>query len=467
MPNPLCPAPAPAPAPPAVAIVGAGFSGTLLAVHLLRMARAPLQVLLIERSGRAGRGLAYASASDSHLLNVRVANMSALPEQPGHFRDWLQACGHAAGLGDDGGAAFVPRRVYGAYLEALLAEARATAAEGVRCTLLAAGVTRLDRAGDGWRLQLDDGDCRSAGRVVLCLGNLPPAAPCPLPALLPAGRYLADPWQAAALAMIPPAATVLLAGTGLTMVDTLLSLLDQGHRGPVLALSRRGLLPQTHAPVAAPWPCLGAQESLGQLSALLARVRNGVRAAGGDWRAVIDGLRPHTQRLWTALPDAERRRFLRHLRPYWEVHRHRLAPPVAARLQAALAGGRLRVLAARLQGIELTAADRLRVQGRLRSGGAMLTLDTDVLINCTGPQCDFARIDEPLLRDALARGLLRADALGLGLDAGEDGELLDHEGRPQPGLYGLGPQVRGRVWELTAVPELRLAAARLGARLAG
>ena len=97
----------------------------------------------------------------------------------------------------------------------------------------------------------------------------------------------------------------------------------------------------------------------------------------------IDGLRPHTQRLWTALPDAERRRFLRHLRPYWEVHRHRLAPPVAARLQAALAGGRLRVLAARLQGIELTAVDRLRVQGRLRSGGAMLTLDTDVLINCT------------------------------------------------------------------------------------
>lgn len=462
MPNPVCPA---ADAP-TVAIVGAGFSGTLLAVHLLRTARAPLHVLLIERSGRPGRGLAYASASDSHLLNVRVANMSALPEQPGHFRDWLQARGHAAGLPDDGGAAFVPRRVYGAYLEALLAQARAAAAEGVHCTLLAAAVTRLDRAGDGWRLQFDDGDGRAASRVVLCLGNLPPAAPCPLPATLPAGRYVADPWQAAALTAIPPTATVLLAGTGLTMVDTLLSLLDQDHRGPVLALSRRGLLPQTHAPVAAPWPCLRAQESFGRLPVLLARVRAGVQAAGGDWRAVIDGLRPHTQRLWAALPDAERRRFLRHLRPYWEVHRHRLAPPVAARLHAALAGGRLRVLAARLQRIDLTADGRLHVQGRLRGGGTALTLAADVLINCTGPQCDFARIDEPLLRDALACGLLRADALGLGLDAGEDGALLDHDGRPQPGLYGLGPQVRGRVWELTAVPELRLAAAQLGARLA-
>lgn len=463
MPNPERPAPGDA---PVIAIVGAGFSGTLLAVHLLRRARSPLQVLLIERSGRPGRGLAYASASASHLLNVRVANMSALPEQPAHFHDWLRARAHAAG-GQDDGTAFVPRRVYGAYLEGLLAEARAGAIGGVCCTLLAAGVTQLERSAGGWRLRFDDGGSRLADRVVLCIGNLAPAPPCPLPAALPAGTYAADPWDDTALAGLPPTATVMLAGTGLTMVDTVLSLLDRGHRGPLLAVSRRGLLPQPHAAVAAPWPCVTAEESFARLSVLLGRVRSGVREARGDWRAVIDGLRPHTQRLWAQLPPGERRRFLRHLRPHWEVHRHRLAPPVAARLQAALASSRLRVLAARLQHVEPTADGRLRVQGRLRGCDTVLTLEADRLINCTGPLCDFARIDEPLLRDALARGLLRADALGLGLDAGEDGELLDATGRPQPGLYGLGPQVRGGVWELTAVPELRLAAARLGARLVG
>lgn len=466
MTTPASPHPAGAAAVATVAIVGAGFSGTLLAVHLLRAARTPLHVVLIERSGRPGRGLAYASPNASHLLNVRVANMSALPEQPAHFRDWLRTQGLAAGLPDGGAPAFVPRQVYGTYLEALLADAQASAADGVRCTCLGTAVTAIGADGAGWRLQLTDGTTLAAAQAVLCLGNFPPAPPCALPDELPAGCYVADPWDAAALAAVPSAATVLIAGTGLTMVDVLLSLLDRGHRGPVVAVSRRGLLPQAHAAVAAPWPCVPDDAGFGRLRALLAAVRAGVRTAGGDWRAVIDGLRPHTQRLWAALPAAERRRFLRHLRPYWEVHRHRLAPPVAARLHAALAGGQLRVIPARLHGIRASADGRLHARGRWRGGSDTFALDADVLINCTGPQCDYARIADPLLRDALDRGLLRADALGLGLDADEDGGLLDAAGRPQPGLYGLGPLVRGRVWELTAVPELRFAAAGLGVRIA-
>lgn len=454
-------------APPTLAIVGAGFSGTLLAVHLLRGARAPLHVVLIERSGRHGRGLAYASPSASHLLNVRVANMSAFPDQPAHLCDWLQARGLATGLPEAGVPAFVPRQVYGEYLEALLAEARAGAADGVHCTLLGTAATALDAHADGWQLQLEDGSTLAAARVVLCTGNVRPSPPCALPDALPAGRYVADPWDHATLAAIPATATVLIAGTGLTMVDVLLSLLDHGHRGPIVAISRRGLLPQAHAAAGAPFSCPDVDAGFERLSALLACVRAGVRAAGGDWRAVIDGLRPHTQALWASLPMSERRRFLRHLRPYWEVHRHRLAPPVAARLHAALADGRLRLHAARLQGIGCGGDGRLHAEARLRGSDATLRFAADVLVNATGPQCDWARLDDALLRDALDRGLLRADALGIGLDADADGALLDVSGWPQPGLYGLGPLVRGRVWELTAVPELRLAAAGLGARLAG
>lgn len=450
--------------PPSVAIIGAGFSGTLLAVHLLRAAHAPLHLLLVERSGRFGRGLAYATATDSHLLNVRVANMSALPAQPGHFGDWLRAQHTDATPAE--APAFVPRSVYGRYLEDLLAAARAGARTDVRCTLLADEAVELLPTATGWRLRLAAGSEHRVARAVLCLGNFPPAAPVALPAGLRLPHYLGDPWDTAALAAIPPDAAVLIVGTGLTMVDVLLSLLDQGHRGPIVALSRRGLPPQRHATVAAPWPVVADGETFVRLRPLLERVRAAVHAAGGDWRAVVDALRPHTQGLWRGLPAAERRRFLRHLRPYWEIHRHRLAPPVADRLHAALGDGRLRLLAARLQAVTVRDDGRLRVDARTRAGGAPLTLHADALINCTGPQCDFARIRQPLLRSLIDRGLVHPDALGLGLDADGDGALLGADGRPQPGLYALGPLVRGQVWELTAVPELRLAAAALGTRLA-
>jgi len=44
----------------------------------------------------------------------------------------------------------------------------------------------------------------------------------------------------------------------------------------------------------------------------------------------MDGLRPHWDMLWRRLPEHEQRRFLQHVARYWEVHRHRMAPQVAA-----------------------------------------------------------------------------------------------------------------------------------------
>src|SRR5689334_25025588 len=96
-----------------VAIVGGGFSGTILAAQL---ARRGIESILIEGSGRAGKGVAYSTTEPAHLLNVRAEGMSALAGDPGHFARRFEAEG-----GEPRG--FAQRRLFGRYLGELLDEA--------------------------------------------------------------------------------------------------------------------------------------------------------------------------------------------------------------------------------------------------------------------------------------------------------------------------------------------------------
>ncbi|MDQ2860006.1 MAG: FAD/NAD(P)-binding protein, partial [Pseudomonadota bacterium] len=303
-------------------MIGAGFSGVLTAVRLLLAADGP-RVLLIERGARFGRGAAYSTTSPHHLLNVRATNMSAFVEEPAHFLDWLAAAGVA-----DPDKAFVTRDRYGQYLQSILRRATADARSAGRLTLEHDEVCALVREGEGWRLQLALGRALRADAVVLALGNLPPPAPIGIDAELAAsGRYIADPW-AWNPAATPVEAKILLLGSGLTAVDVALSIEAERPGARITALSRRGLLPRHHgsaagAATATPAPKGTPLEVLGQVRARI----------DGDWRATIDGLRPYIQALWRGWSLRERTSFLRHLRPWWDVHRHRLAPDVAARLE--------------------------------------------------------------------------------------------------------------------------------------
>jgi uncharacterized NAD(P)/FAD-binding protein YdhS len=260
---------------------------------------------------------------------------------------------------------------------------------------------------------------------------------------------------------------VAIIGTGLTAVDVVLSLLDQGHRGPITALSRRGLLPQRHAETRPYHDFMANEPAPESLLQLLTRLRAEIRvaqAAGFNWRSVIDALRPHTERCWRALPEAERRRFLRHLRPYWEVHRHRMAPQSAQRLWDAYRSGQLARRKGRLMTIAADEAD-LVLHYRSRDG-RMHHLRAAHVINSSGPQFDISRVDHPLVKNALQQGLARPDRLGLGLEVTSDFELIGADGTSVPGLMALGPLARGNSWELTAVPELRSHCARAGRLLA-
>lgn len=430
-----------------VLIVGGGASGTLLAAQLLRRARGPLRVVWADRHGAFARGLAYGAARPMHVLNVPAAGMSALPDEPDHFRAWCTARGVPAAPG-----AFLPRRLYGAYLADLYAAARREAARRVRIDERAVGVERIVPAVDGYWATFDDGGEVLARQVVLACGNAPSTVP-----LDAAGRPCAgtiDAWDGAALDRLDPDRDLLLLGTGLTMVDVAVARAARGGRGRLLALSRHGLLPRPHDPAAGPPRPLDLPDDA-SIRALLRAFR---AQAGADWRAAIDGLRPLTQALWQRLPLAERRRFLRHLRPWWDVHRHRLPPDLHRRLGALQETGRLTVHAGRVLEAR-RAGEEVVVRWRPRGGGAPRTEVVAAIVRCTGPATEAAA--DPLLRRLVADGLASPDPLGLGVRT-VDGVVHRHGAAR---LRALGPMLRGERFETTAIPEIRAQAAALAARL--
>ncbi|MBV9747837.1 MAG: FAD/NAD(P)-binding protein [Acetobacteraceae bacterium] len=446
-----------------IAVIGAGFSGTLLSLHLLRRCPRTTRVMLIEQGGQFGRGQAYSTGNASHLLNVPAARMSAFHDRPDSFLDWLGGLPEAARDGVEPVAeAFVPRRLYGAYIRDLLKEEIRREPRS-RLQLVRGEVTGVDRGGPALRLLLDRGRELAANLAVLAVGNFPPApAPVADPSFYDTPLYRPDPWAPGTLADLDPASPVLLIGTGLTMVDVVISLLDQGHAGPIHALSRRGLLPRRHGggklPDGDDVPEL--PNRLGDLLRFLRGETRRAAAAGGSWQPVVDGLRPFTQDVWQTMPQEDRVRFLRHLRPWWEVHRHRMAGPVADRIEAAQANGQMQVRAGRIRGYERTTDGMVEVAFRPRGGERLgderlATLRVARVVNCSGPGADYDRIAHPLVRSLLRDGTARPDALRLGLDVTSTCALLNREGGISRRLFAVGPVTKGTFWEMTAVPDIR------------
>jgi uncharacterized NAD(P)/FAD-binding protein YdhS len=462
-----------APAGKTIAVIGLGFSGTAVAVGLLRQLPPGSRLLLIEPSVRRARGLAYGTRCASHWLNVPAGRLGLDPAHEAGFIEWLQAQHGSAYAAAD----FVPRMLLGDYLGHALAEAeQAATVRGVGVTVLTAGVRSLRDHADGKTLLLDDGRELTADAVVLCTGHLPPEQPrVPGAPAWDSPGLVAEPWGDATLAGLPEDGEVLLLGSGLSAIDVLTWLQDRGHAGRVTMLSRRGLLPQAHRSLEArPHPGLspaGALAACGGLRAMLRAVRGWAADAhtdGHDWRDVMASLRGCTPALWQGLSERERRQFLRHLQPWWDTHRHRLAPGIHRRLSAALAAGQVELHAGRLQAVQRTDDGVLAVAWAPRGGGLAVERRVAAVVNCTGPSARIGRAPAgSLLATLQAQGRLRADALGLGLQVDQQHRLLDAHGNAQPGLFYVGPMLKAQHWEAVAIPELRVhAKAAVGELLA-
>ena len=450
-----------------VVIVGGGFCGTVLAINLLRKSRGEaVRVVLVDRAQMA-RGVAYARRAFPYLLNVPAGRMSARAAEPLEFLHFAQRqLPHASA--DD----FLPRELYGAYLESSLASAEQSAPAHVQLVRIDGAAIAIDRAhrSAGLQVHLADGRQLNADALVLATGNPPPAS---LPAAEPlrgSSRYVADPW--AAPPVIRAGETVLIIGTGLTMADLVLA----GHATTngnftVHALSRRGLIPPAQSQFASVHDHRDGAALLRAASISAANLFRSVRtlcdeleARGGDWREGIAFVRTLAPSLWQRLTLRERRRFLRHVRPYWDIHRHRLPESSCVALDTMRRAGALQIHAGRLLALE-RAGKKLRATWQARSTGRPVTLLVDRVVNCSGPDYDARRTRERLLRSLLAQGMASTDPLGLGLATDEYGALVGSGGRPTGNLYYLGPMLRPACWETTAVPELSEHAAQLAEHL--
>lgn len=433
-----------------VTIIGGGATGVLLAAHLLRDPDQDIRVTLIERDGWFGRGLAYSSHQSDHKVNVPARGMSAFADDPDHFCNWLRSRGFPEG---NEPWAFVARGTYGTYLEDVLRSAGEV--RPGRLTVVAQEAVEVRETNVGTETILANGTSVIGHQAVLAVGHETQPA---------RGRGIAVRVGSRQDTPLDPYAKVMILGSGLSMVDAWLSLTHADHRGPILVVSRNGLLPKSHEDV----PPLGIDAAEVPFGASVRHVlgwfRNRVaqaEAAGDDWRSVVDGMRPHSHRIWQTWPELQRRRFLTHLRPWWNIHRHRLPPDLHQRMLEAVNEGQATLIAGEFLDIALIEGDQVRTRIRRRGAAESETIDVARVYDCGGVSVDVEASSNPVIRDLVATGRGRADPLHIGLDVSPDNHLIDAEGQVSGRLLVAGPLTRGRYFEIEAIPDIRLQCERI------
>ncbi len=450
-----------------VAIIGGGAAAAALLSELLdRQPPQPLHLDWYTGGGAPARGVAYGTRSDKHLLNVRAASMSMFVARPRGFLDFAQR-GDQTIAGTD----FLPRRLYGDYLEAEVARALQHAADaGHDVRILPFAVDSVVPEHDGVTVIHGEENVR-VDAAVLAIGSLPPQ---PLggvsDAALASGLYVTEPWGfLASVKPDPRPRKVVLIGLGLTAVDVLLELSAQWPNAECVAISRHGLLPEPHlehasAPADDSAELIESMREVPDIRTWIRLLREAI-AQSSDWRTVIDSLRPHTPTLWNLLPDSERSRFLRHARWAWERVRHRMPPQVMTAMQALEHAGRLHRRRGRLQSVDVV-GDKLHLDIRAPHGKGIETMDADLVIQTVGLNTDVRRTPHRLMRQLATNGHVTPDPLGLGCSATTEGRL-QHNGQSWPHFYAIGTLLRGTLWESTAMPEIRQQARNLADRIVG
>jgi uncharacterized NAD(P)/FAD-binding protein YdhS len=458
-----------------ILIIGGGLSGTMLAVQLLRLP-GQRRILIIEPRAELGRGEAYSAVELGHTLNGNAARMSVDPDNLDDLTQWLTAHIAAGGWPESAeqnvpvSELFPPRGLFGVYVQQRLAEARvAGARHGSTAEHVRAEVVDLQTDADSVQLTLNDGQHLNGAFAVLATGMFP-AARTPQKDSSGLNAAALDPWDVAAMRQLDPQSTVLIIGSGLTMVDAVVSLEQAGHRGPIDVFSRHGLLPHVRRQPPAWVDFLAQDPGIRTPRQLLHELRRhclDAIAQGIDWQAPLDTVRAHIGRLWSQATDVQRRQFVRHVRPWWESHHHRSPPLSAALVERLHNEGRLRIQAASFKGLEPSTQQGVSIRIRPRGESETRVVHGAALINSSGIEYDWRRVARPLPQQLLARGLVRPGPLALGITAAVDGAVLNAEGQVASRLFAMGPPLRGMWWESTAVTDMALQARALAARVAG
>jgi uncharacterized NAD(P)/FAD-binding protein YdhS/predicted metal-dependent enzyme (double-stranded beta helix superfamily) len=446
-----------------IAIIGGGFTGLMTLANLLRFSKEsamPLHIVLIDRQPAMGEGIAYRTNDARHLLNVPAGRMSAWPDLPENFLSYARSKNASVRSYD-----FLPRKTYGQYVRDIMLDLASAAGENISAAVVHDEVESLvPSPSSGWKIETAGGRSFHADLAILAVGHRPPDDPLKNGWTGPRTRLVTDPWASLVLSQIGPDEPVLLIGSGLTAIDVILTLDRPDRAAPIIAISRRGLMPMPHLrehKAAADLPALANdlldEEKTLTISRLVSMLRGHTAAAcesGTEWQQVIDCLRPLASRLWQRLGVEERSRFLRHVRPFWEVHRHRMAPPVADTIDRLRREKMLEVAAGALVAAKAD-ADGIEVTFSRRGTSATRTERVSWVVNCTGPGVHNRHATHPFLRPLLNDGTLSNDELSLGLLTDDCGRAFDASGNLHHDLLIAGTLRKATLWESTAVPELR------------
>lgn len=440
-----------------IGIVGAGFTGTALAAHLHSLSSQPLDITLFEKRGVFGLGQAYSTPYLHHLLNVRSKDMSAFEHIPTHFTDWLiknqkdvRFLNQNLPLSDQ----FVPRAYYGEYLQALLQEMQFSKKNALR--LEAGEIIAIEKQNSAYFLKMNGDKQFTFDKIIFAIGNnLPASFAFPITSDI---QCLQDPWNFTSPSQIPSSDPVMIVGTGLSMIDAVLTLHHQGHQGKIYGLSRRGLLPLKHTDLLAVKEIdkQALQPNLLSLWQYLRKISKEAESQQQDWRPIINGFRKVFPAIWMRAAAKEKKRFLRHALTYWNIHRHRVPDDVAELLEMLVKKDQLEVFAGRI----VQAKDQY-VWFVERGKPHVIEREVKWLINCMGPSSQMQPNKQPLVKSLLDNHLASLDELKLGFEINEHFALINAEGSASNALYTLGSPAKGINWTCTSVPEIRQQCASL------
>lgn len=434
----------------------------MAAVNLIRLAQSPARVVVVNSGRPFGRGAAYGTTRREHLLNVAARNMSAFPDHPSHFFDWLRSrCDFDSMADNELMETFIPRQVYGDYVRSLATHFMGPAdpRSMVQCEVIEETAVDVEPSGDGGIVKLSSGKAFEADSILLATGNEPPAGLPGADRLANDRRYCANPWQDWHEHLPSDEGHIILLGTGLTAVDVIVTLREKGWNGRVTAISRHGLLPQRHFR-GIEWPSVIPENdqslSLKELAALVRGDCERLRGVSQNPAIAVDKLRGRTQALWKRLTIDEKKRFLKEFAPHWNVIRHRIAGPIHDAITDSLDCGQLKIVPATI--VSLTSGATTIDVELTTSDGESRIIGGDYVINCTGPKSRFSDSGLPLFDHLVQRGLATVDSMDMGIAVTDDFVVIGKDGEPSKFLYAMGPILKGTLWETIAVPELRVQA---------
>ncbi len=454
---------------PTIAIIGGGFCGTVTLIQLAKQSTIPLNIILVNKNNPPPKGVAFGSYNPSHVLNVPAAKMSALTDDPDNFINWIKSKQeYAEFVNDELNDKFLPRIIYGHYLQELFHKTIDDYNETVNVKVVDDEAIDIIPDGDGMKIMLKKNDSFKADKVVLALGNFLPDDPkIDDKDFYKSGNYFQNPWQKEAIENLDDIDNILIIGTGLTMVDNVLSLLEKGFKGKIYAVSTKGFFPLSHKkrkPYTDILDELHPPYEISQLYHLFRKHIKYVLLHGITGEAVVDAVRPKTQEIWLSFSLQDKKRFMTHIRHLWGVARHRLPKEIFDQMQELISNGKLKIIGGRLKSIR-ESNNNINVILKERKTQRDMEFTVNRVINCTGPKTDIQKIEEPLIINLLRRGLIAPDDMKLGINALPDGTVMYKDHSVSSMLFTIGSMLKGILWESTAVPELRVQANNLAGQL--